>query len=116
MFYKWVKMKYKIGEFEEIVLLFVAAQHEEAYGLSITKAIELELARAVTMSSVHTALYRLEEKGLVESKIGDADGNRRGRRKRIFVITAEGKQALQEAKDARMRVWDMIPDYVLKFV
>lgn len=108
-------MKYKIGEFEEIVLLFVAAQHEEAYGLSITKAIEAELERSVTMSSVHTALYRLEEKGMVESKLGDSEGNRRGRRKRIFVITAEGKSALQEAKEARMRVWNMIPEYVLKF-
>ncbi|NVJ47340.1 MAG: helix-turn-helix transcriptional regulator [Cytophagia bacterium] len=108
-------MNHKIGEFEEIVLLFVAAQHEEAYGLSVTKAIEKELGRSVTMSSVHTALYRLEEKGLVESKIGDAEGNRRGRRKRIFVITAIGKEALIEARDARMRVWDMIPDYVMKF-
>ncbi|WP_420386199.1 PadR family transcriptional regulator [Roseivirga sp.] len=108
-------MNHKIGEFEEIVLLFVAAQHEEAYGLSVTKAIEKELDRSVTMSSVHTALYRLEEKGLVESKIGDAEGNRRGRRKRIFVITAQGKQALVEARDARMRVWNMIPDYVMKF-
>lgn len=108
-------MNHKIGEFEEIVLLFVAAQHEEAYGLSVTKAIEKELDRSVTMSSVHTALYRLEEKGLVESKIGDTEGNRRGRRKRIFVITAQGKQALVEARDARMRVWNMIPDYVMKF-
>lgn len=108
-------MNHKIGEFEEIVLLFVAAQHEEAYGLSVTKAIEKELGRSVTMSSVHTALYRLEEKGLVESKIGDAEGNRRGRRKRIFVITAIGKEALIEARDARMRVWNMIPDYVMKF-
>jgi len=109
-------MNQKLGEFEEIVLLFVAAQHEEAYGLSVTKAIEEELNRSVTMSSVHTALYRLEEKGLVESKIGDSEGNRRGRRKRIFVITAHGKTALTEARDARLHVWNMIPDFVLKFV
>ena len=108
-------MNHKLGEFEEIVLLFVAAQHEEAYGLSVTKAIEAELGRSVSMSSVHTSLYRLEEKGFVESKIGDAEGNRRGRRKRIFVITAQGKAALTEARDARMRVWDMIPEFVLKF-
>ena len=55
------------------------------------------------------------EKGYVESKLGDAEGNRRGRRKRIFLITAEGKTALKEARDARMRVWDMIPDFVMKF-
>jgi len=108
-------MQYKLGEFEEIVLLLVAAQHGEAYGLSITRAIEKELQRSVTMSSVHTALYRLEEKGFVASHIGDADGNRRGRRKRVFVITAVGKKSLKEARDARNQLWNMIPKFVLEF-
>jgi PadR family transcriptional regulator len=106
-------MNSKIGEFEEIVLLLVAAQHEEAYGLSVTKAIEKELKRSVTMSSVHTALYRLEEKGLVSSFIGDAEGNRRGRRKRVFVITALGKKALKAARDARNHIYNMIPKFML---
>ena len=52
-------MNNKLGEFEEIVLLLVAAQHEEAYGLSITKAIEAELNRSVTMSSVHNRTLSL---------------------------------------------------------
>lgn len=108
-------MQYKLGEFEEIVLLWVAAQHGEAYGLSITRAIEKELNRSVTMSSVHTALYRLEEKGFVASHIGDADGKRRGRRKRVFLITALGKKSLIEAREARDHVWQLIPKFVLDF-
>ena len=52
-------MKQKLGEFEEIVLLIVAAQNDEAYGMSVTNTIEQELERSVTLSSVHTALYRL---------------------------------------------------------
>lgn len=105
-------MNSKLGEFEEIALMLVAAQHEEAYGLSVTKAIEKELKRSVTMSSVHTALYRLEEKGFVSSKIGDAEGNRRGRRKRVFIITSLGKTALKETREARNRIWDMIPKFI----
>ena len=108
-------MQYKLGEFEEIVLLLVAAQHGEAYGLSITRAIEKELQRSVTMSSVHTALYRLEEKGFVTSHIGDSEGNRRGRRKRVFIITAVGKKSLKEAREARNQLWNMIPKFVLEF-
>lgn len=108
-------MQYKLGEFEEIVLLLVAAQHGEAYGLSITQAIEKELQRSVTMSSVHTALYRLEEKGFVASHIGDNGGNRRGRRKRVFIITAVGKKSLLEAREARNHIWSMIPKFVLEF-
>lgn len=108
-------MHQKLGEFEEIVLLLVAAQHGEAYGLSITRAIEKELARPVTMSSVHTALYRLEEKGFCSSHIGDAEGNRRGRRKRVFIISTEGKKALIQAREARNHIWSLIPKFVIDF-
>lgn len=107
-------MRFNLGEFEEIVLLVVATQHNEAYGMSVTKTIEEELQRSVTMSSVHTALYRLEEKGLVESEVGGTSTTRGGRRKRIFKITAQGKAALMEAKEARTRLWSMIPSYVFE--
>ncbi|MFY0686202.1 MAG: helix-turn-helix transcriptional regulator [Cyclobacteriaceae bacterium] len=107
-------MKQSLGEFEEIVLLLVAAQHEQAYGLSITKVIKDELGRAVTMSSVHTALYRLEEKGFVQSNVGGATAERGGRRKRIFTITSAGKSALLRAKEARTQLWSMIPKYLLE--
>ena len=103
-----------LGEFEEIVLLVVATQVDEAYGLSVTKIIEEKLGRNVTMSSVHTALYRLENKGLVISEIGGTSSVRGGRKKRIFKITALGKNALVEAKEARNKLWSMIPDNLLK--
>lgn len=107
-------MKYSLGEFEEIVLLLVAAQHDQAYGLSITKAIEEKLNRPVTLSSVHTSLYRLEEKGYVQSNVGGATSARGGRRKRLFTITAIGKQALQESREARNKLWQLIPKFLLE--
>ena len=106
-------MRQNIGEFEEIVLLVVAAQHDQAYGLSVTQAIEQQLNRSVKLSSVHTSLYRLEEKGLVESKIGDTSTLRGGRKKRHFTITTLGKQALIESQEARKRLWQQIPKTVL---
>ncbi|WP_422361980.1 PadR family transcriptional regulator [Reichenbachiella sp.] len=107
-------MKYSLGEFEEIVLLLVAAQHDEAYGLSITNAIEEKLKRAVTLSSVHTALYRLEEKGYVQSQVGGSSTARGGRRKRLFTITAMGKSALQESRASRNLLWNMIPNFIIE--
>jgi DNA-binding PadR family transcriptional regulator len=105
-------MKINLGEFEEIVLLIVAAQHNEAYGMSITKTIEEELKRSVTLSSVHTSLYRLEEKGYVKSNIGGASEIRGGRRKRLFTITAAGKEALQKSMRVRQKLWDMASSFV----
>ncbi len=107
-------MKANLGEFEEIVLLLVAGQHDQAYGLSITEAIENELGRSVTLSSVHTALYRLEDKGFVESRLGGASPTRGGRRKRLYIITGPGKAALKKTMAARVKLWQMIPDFVIE--
>lgn len=107
-------MKPNLGEFEEIVLLLVAVQHNKAYGMSITKAIEEELKRSVTLSSVHTSLYRLEEKGFVQSHIGGASDIRGGRRKRIFTITTTGKTALKKSMQVRKKLWDMVPTFVME--
>ncbi len=103
-------MKSSLGEFEEVVLLLVAVQHREAYGLSITNAIEGKLQRNVTLSSVHTALYRLEEKGFVKSEVGGSKKERGGRRKRIFLITSPGKKALEASRNSRGMLWDQIPE------
>ncbi len=100
-------MKLHLGKFEEIVLLIVAAQHGEAYGMSITKTIEEELERSVTLSSVHTSLYRLEEKGYVKSEVGGASEIRGGRSKRLFTITERGKESLKQSRQIGKKLWDM---------
>ncbi len=109
-----MERRHYLGEFEETVLLVVATQQGEAYGLSITNVIEEELGRSVNMSSVHTALYRLEDKGYVKSDLSGASEKRGGRRKRIFEVTAAGKSALLEAKQQRQYLWSKIPDYVFE--
>lgn len=101
--------RYYLGEFEEIVLMWVSIQHEEAYGLSIANAIEKEMQRSVTLSSVHTALYRLEEKGFVKSSFGEASSRRGGRRKRIFIITNAGKEVLIQNRQMRNHLWAKMP-------
>lgn len=102
-------MRLHLGEFEEIVLLLVAVHYQEAYGLAIANSIEDKLNRKVTLSSVHTALYRLEEKGFLESEVGGATKQRGGRRKRLFKITSLGKEALEASRASRNMLWSMIP-------
>ena len=102
-------MRLRLGEFEEIVLLLVAVHHKDAYGLAIANSIKEKLNRQVTLSSVHTALYRLEKKGFLESEVGGATKERGGRRKRLFKITSLGKEALEASRASRNMLWDMIP-------
>jgi len=99
-----------LGEFEELVLLVVGAHSGDAYGVSIATTIEDEARRSVTISTIHSVLYRLEKKGYVESYMGGATNERGGRKKRLFKITAEGQTVLAFSKDLRNRLWNLMPE------
>lgn len=98
-----------LGEFEEMVLLIVGILHGEAYGISVLKEIEEHTGRTVTVSTIHTALYRLEDKGFVESYVGGASSERGGRSKRLYKIAADGKVALENARSLREKLWKLMP-------
>jgi DNA-binding PadR family transcriptional regulator len=101
-----------LGEFEELVLLAVCILYDDAYGLSIMDEIEKRTGRTVTISSVHKALMRLEQKGFLHSHMGGATEARGGRKKRLFIITGSGKRAMQEAREMRNEMWNAIPRVV----
>ena len=97
-----------LGEFEEVVLLTVAVLTPEAYSVVVAEELERETGKTVTTGAVHAALQRLEDKGLVSSRMGQATPERGGRRKRIFTVTAAGHGMLHEVRDLRNRLWDRI--------
>jgi DNA-binding PadR family transcriptional regulator len=101
--------KFQLGEFEEIVMLTVGILHEDAYGVSIKKEIETRLARKVSVGALQTALKRLEEKGYLKSREGEATQERAGRPKRYFSITAYGKKAMEYTRTTRNELWKAIP-------
>ena len=98
-----------LGEFEEVVLLAVAIRTGDAYGAAVVNEIEQQLDRSVNLGAVHTALHRLEEKGLVKSEMGGATGERGGRSKRLYLVTVLGRRALEEIRQLRNQMWDNIP-------
>lgn len=101
--------KYQLGEFEEIVMLTVGVLYDEAYGVSIKKEIETRLKRGVSVGALQTALKRLEAKGYLKSREGEATEERAGRPKKYFTITAYGRRALEHAKNTREELWSAIP-------
>jgi DNA-binding PadR family transcriptional regulator len=98
-----------LGEFEELVLLIVAMLEEQAYGVKITHEIIEQTDRNVRLNQVHASLHRLEEKGMIASKMGDPTPERGGRRKRIFTITAYGRSTLIEMNTVRSHLWNLLP-------
>jgi DNA-binding PadR family transcriptional regulator len=103
-----------LGEFEELVLLTIAALMEEAYSVAICDELSNHTGRAVNLGVVHAVLNRLEEKGLVESQLGEPTKTRGGKRKRFYQLTIPGKAALVRAKAIRDQLWDKIPSMVWK--
>lgn len=101
-----------IGEFEELVLLTVGILYDDAYGLAITDELEKQTKRKATISSVHKALVRLEDKGFLKSHTGGATEARGGRNKRLYELTASGKKCLVDSKELRNSMWNAIPEMI----
>jgi DNA-binding PadR family transcriptional regulator len=110
--------KTKLGEFEELVLLAVAALQQDAYGVEIKRELESRLNARLSVGSIQSALKRMEDKGFLTSRFGEATQKRGGKRKRIYATTSPGRRVLQEMRDIRSGLWKAIPKlaYALKTV
>ncbi len=99
-----------LGEFEELVLLAVATLGENAYAVSIQAELQDRVERFANVSAIHTALYRMEDKGFVESSRGGATAKRGGKNKRLFKVTNHGLSMLRESKQTRESFWNVLPN------
>ncbi len=99
-----------LGEFELMLLLTVVQLGDDAYGVPISRELEANRGRAVSLGSVYAALERLEAKGLVESSLGDPTPERGGKAKRYFRVTREGLRQVHETRRVLTRLWQALPD------
>lgn len=98
-----------LGEFEQLVLLALIRLGEGAYGMAVRREIEARAERDVSIGAVYATLDRLEEKGLVKSRLGEASDARGGRAKRCFSITAAGARALEKSQHAFRQMLEGLP-------
>jgi PadR family transcriptional regulator, regulatory protein PadR len=89
-----------LGEFEQLVLIAILRLEDDAYGATIRREIEARTDRRLSISAVYTTLERLEQKGLVRSRIGDPTPQRGGRRRKHFELLPLGERALKVAYEA----------------
>ena len=74
----------QLGTFEEYVLLIIGILGDDAYGVSVKKDIKSRLVRNPSIGALHSAFYRLEDKGFINSSIGGATPKRGGRKKTLL--------------------------------
>ena len=97
-----------LGEFEQIVLLAILRLKDKAYGVTIRREITARTDRDPSPGALYTTLDRLEEKGLVSSRMGDPTPQRGGRSKRFFKVTASGVEALAQVQRSYRRLLEGI--------
>ena len=100
--------RFYLGELEELVLLTVALLRDQAYGVLVVEELQKQAGREISISAVHAVLHRLEEKGFVASNMGGSSTERGGRRKRLFKMTAHGQQVIEQLRDTRNAIWNLI--------
>ncbi len=90
-----------LAEFELLVMLAVVRLGpEEAYTVSIAEDIRSRTGRSVRRANVYTTLQRLEHKGFVSTRLGDARPERGGRPRRLVRAEADGLSALRATTQA----------------
>ena len=94
-----------LGTFEQAVLLAVVRLGKDAYGRAILKEAQSRLGREVAAGAVYATLDRLEQKGLISSRLGPGTAVRAGRPRRYYSIENAGVRALNDAKAAVESLW-----------
>lgn len=97
-----------ISSQEEVVLLSVGSLEPEAYAYGLKKEINEQAGFSWSLGTIHTILYRLENKGLLKSEMGGATGKRGGRSKRLYALTTKGFDLVNEIQQTRQAMWSKL--------
>ena len=89
-----------LGIFEFQLLSTLTGGRNDRYGAQIQVDLSERLGKEVSIGAVYTTLERLEKKGFVSSKWGEATAARGGRKKRYYEISAPGIKALERSQAA----------------
>lgn len=94
-----------LGDMEHLVLLAILRLGKDAYGIPILDEVSARSGRDVSRATVYVALKRLEQKGLVTSRLGESTPERGGRAKRFFKLKPSGLKALRDSREMFLGLW-----------
>lgn len=93
-----------LGEFEYLLITAAARLIDDAYGAAIREEIEAATGQKCSIGALYTTIDRLETKGLLKTRMGDATPERGGRAKRMVRVTPKGLEAAKAFYNAVTRV------------
>jgi DNA-binding PadR family transcriptional regulator len=87
----------RLGEFEQVVLLSLARCKKEASGRDVYDELVEVTSRDAAVAAVYITLARLEKKGYVSSRSGEAH--------KQFRLLDAGAAALLDSREEFRRLW-----------
>lgn len=97
----------RISTDREVLILTILIQGER-YGRAVRDEYERRYQERLPLGSLYTTLDRMEGKGFIGSRRGEATPGRRGNRRKYFCISAPGTRALDEWQTRRMALSQML--------
>ena len=95
---------------EELILLSVLRLDQVAYCVPIFEEVQRMTGMEWSLGSIYPPLYRLEERGLLSSALGEPTAERGGKRKRFYQVTEAGREALRETRAMNASAWEGMAD------
>jgi DNA-binding PadR family transcriptional regulator len=95
---------------EELILLSIWRLKKNAYGITIRANIKTITGKTLNYGSLYNTLFRLAQRGFVESSESAPISKQGGRRKILYALTAQGQKALAEAQKIQKQAWGEIPN------
>ena len=90
---------------EETIMIALCHLGGEAHGPALHEKMTELTGKSLVYGTLYNSLEYLIRKGLVRSRKGDPSPERGGKRKSIYTVTPEGREALLETRKLRDRLW-----------
>jgi PadR family transcriptional regulator, regulatory protein PadR len=91
----------QLTSLDQKVMLAAINLHPNAYGVSIQDHIrERTGQKPPSIGSLYAAIDRLEDRGLIKTRLGDSTAERGGRAKLYVTVTAKGQATLGQSLQA----------------
>ena len=96
-----------LGELEELVLLALIRLGGDRYALELADALTSTTGRDVSPATTFMVMRRLEQRGLVRSRVDEQNRAGAGRPRRLYRVNkAVALPLLRASRRARLALWD----------
>lgn len=100
--------------FEETVMLAIYRLEKNTYSVTIHQEILAMTGKDVILGTLFRTLDQLTRKGYLMKDKGQPEKAQGGKSKMFYFITDEGYKALEQTRKMHEKLWNEIPDVLIK--